>query len=589
MLSLNEKSDGAPDTGTLCCIALNDADKQYMSRGRAVSRYSAWFPGYNAFSLYNGFEKTPADDQNSVKETIYRRAEDIYLSRRHEFTKKQQKIIRDRAKDRRRGNTREKETAAKRIYRNRMYGIMYRKGDAVRVIIHLKKRKGEVVKMSAFDKIIGYAAIKKELKQITDTLKNGEIYAGLGVTAPRGLLLYGEPGVGKSLMASAVIDESGRRVFVCRKDRPNGDFIKEIKATFDRAAENAPSVVYLDDMDKFANGDERHPDAEEYVTVQSCIDEVKDKEVFVLATANNIGCLPASLRRAGRFDRKIEVTAPHGADAEKIIDHYLKDKKLISGIDTKTIARIMDGRSCAELETVINEAGLFAGYERAGAITMEHFTEACLRTVFNVPTGCDGEYDDHDCDGGARDGDFLSDANSLLSQIIYHEAGHAVVSEVLCPESVTLVSAHNGGGANGGFTAYYNDPDIAPLYREKSRIVAALAGAAAVEQRFGIFDAGCARDFDYAFNCAKRHVVHECVCGFRLHQTGYSGSEHLTEEQEHVVSAEIEKYYRKAKEILAINNGFFEKTVSALSVKRLLTAADIKRIKDECNIVPAAL
>lgn len=155
--------------------------------------------------------------------------------------------------------------------------------------------------MNAFDKIIGYSSIKKELQQISDTLKNRETYDRLGVSAPRGLLLYGEPGVGKSLMASAVIKESGRKVFCCRKDSPNGDFIKKIKATFDKAVQNAPSIVYLDDMDKFANGDERHPDAEEYVTVQSCIDETKDKQVFVLATVNNIHCLPQSLRRVGRL------------------------------------------------------------------------------------------------------------------------------------------------------------------------------------------------------------------------------------------------------------------------------------------------
>lgn len=81
--------------------------------------------------------------------------------------------------------------------------------------------------MSKFDKIIGYSAVKKELKQIADTLKNREVYAKLGVSSPRGLLLYGEPGVGKSLMASAVIEESGRKAFVCRKDQPNGDFVFE--------------------------------------------------------------------------------------------------------------------------------------------------------------------------------------------------------------------------------------------------------------------------------------------------------------------------------------------------------------------------
>ena len=187
--------------------------------------------------------------------------------------------------------------------------------------------------MSKFDMIIGYSAEKKELRQIADTLKNRESYEKLGVSAPRGLLLYGEPGVGKSLMASAVIEASGRQVFVCRKDQPNGDFVKHIKETFDKAIENAPAIVLLDDMDKFANGDERHPDAEEYVTVQSCIDNAKGKEVFVLATVNNMRCLPKSLHRAGRFDRVIEIETPRGNDALAIISHYLKNKKVVADVD----------------------------------------------------------------------------------------------------------------------------------------------------------------------------------------------------------------------------------------------------------------
>lgn len=222
----------------------------------------------------------------------------------------------------------------------------------------------------------------------------------------------------------------------------------KIKATFDKAVQNAPSIVYLDDMDKFTNGDERHPDAEEYVTVQSCIDETKDKQVFVLATVNNIRCLPRSLRRAGRFDRTIEVNAPHGEDAVKIITHYLKSKRFVDDIDPTVIAKIMDGRSCAELETVINEAGLYAGYERAKVITMEHFLKACMRTVFQA-------FPDDEDDLADESDDFycgLSDPNHVVSQIVYHEAGHAVISEVLCPESVTLVSAYNATRKRGGFT-----------------------------------------------------------------------------------------------------------------------------------------
>lgn len=436
--------------------------------------------------------------------------------------------------------------------------------------------------MNKFDMIIGYASVKKELKQIADTLKNKDTYDQLGVSAPRGLLLYGEPGVGKSLMASAIIEASERPAFICRKDKPNGDFVKEIKATFDKAIADAPSIVYLDDMDKFANGDERHPDVEEYVTVQSCIDEAKGKEVFVLATVNNLRCLPRSLRRAGRFDRVIEIDKPHGKDAVNIISHYLSSKKVAKDIDAKTIARIMDGRSCAELETVINEAGLYAGYERAESITMDHFMEACLRTVFDVPASLD---DDNDDDYYT----LLSDSNNVISQIVYHEAGHAVVSEILCPESVNLVSAHNRGVSSGGFTDCYNDRTCTPLYWAKSRIVGALGGMAAIEQKYGIFDFGGERDLDQAFDRTRELIVNNCFSGFNLHCNGYNDSERLKSEQEQAVSAEVEKFYRKAKEIISLNQEFFEKIAMALAQKKLLSAVDIKQIKSECTIVPVSI
>lgn len=435
--------------------------------------------------------------------------------------------------------------------------------------------------MKAIDKIIGYTGIKRELMQIGDILKNREAYEKLGVASPRGLLLFGEPGVGKSLMAAAVIEESGRMAFTCRKDKPNGDFVNHIKETFDKAAESAPSIVFLDDMDKFANGDERHPDAEEYVTVQSCIDEIKSKgkEVFVLATVNNINNLPRSLYRAGRFDRIIEVETPRGQDAEDIVAYYLSNKKFVEDVDTKTIARIMNGRSCAELETVINEAGLYAGYDRAESITMDHFIEACMRTVYNVTSM-------------ANDDDYYSvamDTRSIDYRVVCHEVGHAVVSEILCPESVTLICAYSRSGNKGGFTDYYNDCSKSPLYWKKSRVVSSLGGMAAVEQIFGVCDDGNTRDLDQAFNVTNELVVNNCICGFHLHQNGYQDSQHLWSLQEQAVSAEIEKYYKKAKEILACNKEFFDKLVAALFERGFLMMSDIKEIKESCKIISVAL
>ena len=437
-----------------------------------------------------------------------------------------------------------------------------------------------MVFMKAFDKIIGYSSIKQELMQISDTLKNPQFYDKLGVSAPRGLLLYGEPGVGKSLMASAVIEESGRPVFCCRKDEPNGEFVKKIKATFDKAAENAPSIVFLDDMDKFANGDEMHPDAEEYVTVQSCIDETKGKEVFVLATANDTDFLPDSLQRAGRFDRTIEVGLPKGEDAIEIVTHYLKSKRFVEGVDPAVIAKIMNGHSCADLETVLNEAGLYAGYERAEHITMENFLKACLHTV------CEVEFQGHEQE------DLLShytDPHQMASQFVYHEAGHAVVSEVLWPESVTLVYIGSARLEEGGFTRYYRTPGTSLLDWRKTRIVGALGGAAAMEQKFGLPDIGCSSDLNHAFDKVRELLTDTCINGFSFYSRGYSESEHLKASLEQAAAAEVERYYRKAKEILSANWEFFEKLACALAEKKLLSAVDIEKIRGECRIVPMAI
>ena len=195
--------------------------------------------------------------------------------------------------------------------------------------------------MSAFDKVIGYENEKEELFQLCDMAKNPEKYAALGVKLPRGILLHGVhgvPGVGKTLMASALIEEMGedRNRYVLRKDKSNEEFVESISKTFQEAKAHAPSVIFLDDLDKFASdSDSRNP--EELIAVQSGIDEVKGTDVFVVATANEICELPRSLRRAGRFDRILEICPPNRKEAVEIVRHYLKDKKVAADVTAESV------------------------------------------------------------------------------------------------------------------------------------------------------------------------------------------------------------------------------------------------------------
>lgn len=218
--------------------------------------------------------------------------------------------------------------------------------------------------MSKFDKIIGYETIKNELLQLCDMIHNKEIYERLGANLPQGVLLYGAPGLGKTLMAKCFIEESGIPSYTIRRNKGNDDFIGNITETFNAAKENAPSIVFLDDMDKFANEDDRHRDAEEYVAVQAGIDEIKNTNVFVFATANDIYKLPDSLIRSGRFDRRIEVFAPTADDASRIIKHYLKKRKVSDNVNMDDLAKMISYSSCAELETILNEAAIYAAQAR---------------------------------------------------------------------------------------------------------------------------------------------------------------------------------------------------------------------------------
>lgn len=417
--------------------------------------------------------------------------------------------------------------------------------------------------MSEFDKIIGYKDVKTELFRICDVIKNADKYKALGVAPIGGLLLDGDPGVGKTLMANCFIKESGRKAFVCRKNKPDGEFVNEIKNVFTEAAGNAPSIILLDDMDKFANEDDYHRNAEEYVTVQSCIDEIKGKDVFVLATTNGTDNLPRSLLRAGRFDYVISVDAPEGKDAVEIVKYYLSQKKAVAEIDAEEIARLLNGKSCAVLETVINTAGQYAGYENKEMIGVDDIIRACLRVIYNAPEST------------------APHNPVVLERTAYHEAGHAVVAEILESGSVDLVSVRKNTGTVGGFTAYHNPDDywISKTHME-NRVIAILGGKAATELIFGEADTGANNDLHRGFDIVQRFADNYCSYGFGYWEGRDSSSDRLLRREDRI-TADMETYYARARKILIDNKAFLEALAKRLQEKDTLVSSEIKEIKEK--------
>ncbi|MBQ5742702.1 MAG: AAA family ATPase, partial [Clostridia bacterium] len=429
--------------------------------------------------------------------------------------------------------------------------------------------------MKEFDAIIGYYALKKELIQIADCLKDRERYARLGGKPPCGLLLHGEPGVGKTLMANCLIAASGLSVYTFRKENSGEKFADALRENFRQAEENAPSIVFLDDMDKFSDTEKRHSNAPEYVEVQACIDEVKGKNVFVLATVNSLYSLPESLTRPGRFDRILEVEEPSEQDAEEIVRHYLAKKQVAEDLDPSAVARMLSGRSCAQLETVLNEAALIAGYGRCDRITMDHFNEACLRTLFEVPVSAIFDRE--------KPID-LADRNDAMAQAVWHEAGHTVIAEVLQENIVTFATVYPSSLYERGFVAYSKASKTARDRDWEIRILRSLGGAAATDLIYGTADLGAGRDFDTAFRLVEKLQQHHCITEFSLHGLRGDDSPELRRELEGAVARDVSRYFRMAKEILALNREFFEAIAKELAQQRILTSAEIREIRQRFSL-----
>ncbi len=411
--------------------------------------------------------------------------------------------------------------------------------------------------MNNFEKIIGYDSIKKELMQFCDMIKNKEIYAELGAKLPCGVLLYGKPGLGKSLMAKCFIEECKLKSFTVRK-RKSKNFVEYITKTFNKAKENAPSIVFLDDMDKYANEDDDHSDAKEYVAVQAGIDSIKGFDVFVIATVNDIRKLPGSLKRAGRFDKCIEFYQPFYEDSLKIIEYYLENKNT-SDINVEDVAKMLCFGSCAELESVLNEAAIIAGYKKKHKIEMEDIVESVLKAEYAAPQ------------------DYSETPPDKLKKVAYHEAGHLIMSEILSPESVGLASIRKGNlGKLGGFVRRYKE-----LPSSRHHAVVCLAGKAATEIVYGSCADGCETDINKAGECIRELISERGYLGLGTVDVSalYENPSMILDSKiEIAISVEMERCLFEAKEIIAKNRETLDKIASALLEKETLLASDIKKL-----------
>ena len=415
--------------------------------------------------------------------------------------------------------------------------------------------------MTRFENVIGYEDIKRELRPICDMIADPEPYHAVHAHIPHGLLLYGPPGVGKTMMATALMEESGRPYYTLRRDRPKDEFLAELRRIFTAAAENAPSIILLDDLDKFPEDDGSR---EEFAALQACIDGLGSREVFILATANDVSEMPASLKRAGRFDRQIKVRLPKPEESEKIIAHYLEGRAELSATQREDLAMMLTGKSCAELETLMNEASIRAGFRKQAKMAFSDILEAFL----SIPVGEDA----------------FSAFPEIPDEVPWHEAGHLVMMELLNPGSAGFAALGSAAGDDSaGFVIRHSLPST-----EEQEVMISLAGKAACELEFGSASGGARSDIRRASE-GIRSLMRSSGSGnypvFSLNpRLGNSDSWKFEEETR--LRSEMERLLTETRRLLARNRDFLCKTAQVLQARKYILHSEIRAIRDSCTIIP---
>ena len=414
--------------------------------------------------------------------------------------------------------------------------------------------------MSTFDKIIGYETIKEELMQICDMFQNREKYEDIGAKPINGILIYGNAGVGKTILAECFAEECGVNSYLVDKSYDFYKFAESFSDFFEEVRANAPAVVLLDDLDDFTEPIHN--------ILQVEFDSIVDLDVVVIATAKDIDKIPDQLLRAGRFDRRIEMYLPTMQERSLIFEHYLKDKKT-ENINFEDLTMMTADCSCADIKAMVNEASINAVFSGRQKVCLNDFVEVCLRRQYVSPDL------------------YTVVSEEDLRKTALHEAGHLVISEIFCPDSVGLVSVRTDGKDSlNGFVWRCKD-----LPRRIHDVIISLGGKAAVELYYAETCAsGCYSDLRKAIRQIRRGINDSGTCGIGMIDVSFAEmSESMNARNEAVIQSEMEKYMFKARDILLKNRNFLEKATELLLEKRTLLHSDIKELKESLTITDVAV
>lgn len=353
-----------------------------------------------------------------------------------------------------------------------------------------------------FADVAGLKEEKEELMEIVDFLKNPSKYIDIGARIPKGVLLVGPPGTGKTYLSRAVAGEAKVPFFSIS----GSDFVEmfvgvgasRVRDLFEQAKKNAPCIIFIDEID--AVGRKRgaglgggHDEREQ--TLNQLLVEMdgfgKNEGVIVMSATNRPDILDKALLRPGRFDRTIYVGLPDVRERLEILKVHTKNKKLKSDVDLADIAKTTTGFSPADLENLCNEAALLAARDNEAEISNDVFKEASIKVVA----------------GPEKKSQVVIEKERVLTA--YHESGHAIVSGFLEDNDKVHMITIIPRGRAGGFTAYLPQEDAKFMTKRQMqhKLISLLGGRAAEEVVLDDISTGASNDIERATKIAHAMVT----------------------------------------------------------------------------------
>ncbi|MBR3157298.1 ATP-dependent zinc metalloprotease FtsH [Candidatus Saccharibacteria bacterium] len=452
-------------------------------------------------------------------------------------------------------------------------------------------------KKVTFKDVAGNESAKQDLTEIVDFLKSPKKYEKLGAKIPRGVLLAGEPGTGKTLMARAVAGEANVPFFSISGSEFAEMFVgvgaSRVRDLFSKAKKNAPSIIFIDEIDAVAHKRDARGGAgrEDEQTLNQILVEMdgfdNDSGVIVMAATNRVDMLDKALLRPGRFDRHVNVTLPERKDRLEILKVHFKGKPVSEDVDLESLAKKTAGSSGADLANIANEAAITAAREGHRAISNKDVVEAFERVAI----------------GPERKSKVMNEKERKITA--YHEAGHAIVGHVL-PDSdpvhkITIIPR----GSTGGVTWFLppEDRSYKSVFELKDILARGMGGRVAEKLIFGTdaITTGASSDLKNVAELAKSMVVEEGMGGetrnlvFPDESTGYytiTAGKPYSEKTAEIIDAEIKKLSdeaaRRAEEVLKANKKTLDKLAEELLTHETLEEADLAPLLKDSKLPTAA-